>query len=286
MRTTLPAILGMALAAAAALRPASPAGAAEKPPAKPATKSVQTAHKLDAKVTTTDPRTGKKVTRTVKLAYLLYLPDGYEKAAEKGTQRWPLMLFLHGAGERGTDLSRVKIHGPPKLVERGKSFPFLVVSPQCPRRQWWDVDALIALLDEIAAKYRVDPDRLYVTGLSMGGFGTWALAAKAPKRFAALVPICGGGNPKAAARLKDIPTWVFHGGKDGVVPPRKAREMVEAIQAAGGKKIELTVYPNAGHDSWTKTYDNPALYEWMLKHTRKAPAATKATKKKARSPRR
>ena len=108
------------------------------------------------------------------------------------------MLFLHGAGERGNDLNLVKKHGPPRLVEEGKSFPFVIVSPQCPENHWWEPVALTGLLDEIVEKYKIDKDRIYVTGLSMGGFGTWSLAAYSPKRFAAIVPICGGGEAVAA----------------------------------------------------------------------------------------
>lgn len=194
-------------------------------------------------------------------------------------RKYPLILFLHGAGERGTNLELVKKHGPPKIVEKKRDFPFVVVSPQCPRRQWWSSDVLAALLDEMIKKYRVDADRVYLTGLSMGGFGTWALAAKMPDRFAAIVPICGGGDPAQAAKLKDLPIRVFHGARDRVVNPSRSRQMVEAIKAAGGKEVELTVYPNAGHDSWTKTYDDPELYKWLLKQKRKKPAPSTKPKK-------
>ena len=253
-------ILLMMLAAALA--------APAKPAAEPARKSVQTEHKLEAKITTTNPRTKKPVTKTVRIGYLLYLPEGYEKPKGKSPKRWPLMLFLHGAGERGTDLALVKKHGPPKLVERGKRFPFVIVSPQCPRGQWWDADVLTALLDEVVAGHAVDEERVYVTGLSMGGFGTWSLGARTPRRFAALVPICGGGDPKAAGKLKGIAIRVFHGEKDRIVRPSKSRQMVDAIRAAGGKNVKLTVYPEAGHNSWTKAYADPELYEWLLKQKR------------------
>ena len=151
----------------------------------------------------------------VTLDYLLYLPPDYDKQ-----DQWPLVLFLHGAGERGDDLDLVKKHGPPKLIEAGKSFPAVVVSPQCPRDRFWPVMTmeLTALLDDVVAKNKVDVDRVYVTGLSMGGFGTWSLAAYTPDRFAAIIPICGGGEPIAARRLNKLPMWVFHGAKDPVVP--------------------------------------------------------------------
>jgi len=207
----------------------------------------------------------RAVTKVVGCRYLLYLPRNY--GVEKG-KRWPLMLFLHGAGERGDDLTLVEVHGPPKLIAKGRDYPFIVVSPQCPTGIWWSLDVLNALLDEIIASYAVDEDRVYVTGLSMGGFGTWGLAIERPERFAAIAPVCGGGDPWQADRLKGVPAWVFHGAKDGVVPPKKSEEMVEALKKVGGE-VEFTLYPDAGHDSWTATYDNPKLYEWLLAHTRR-----------------
>jgi predicted peptidase len=171
------------------------------------------------------PEPGKQqpqqLERTIKvtLGYLLSLPKDY---AEK--ESWPLLLFLHGSGERGENLDRVKIHGPPKLIAAGKDFPFIVVSPQCPSRsRGWQPHELSALLDEIVEKYKVDKDRICVTGLSMGGFGTWSLAAFSPDRFAALVPICGGGDPNTARRVSHIAIWVFHGAKDPVVPLKLGR---------------------------------------------------------------
>jgi predicted peptidase len=198
----------------------------------------------------------------VSMKYLLYLPKDYDAKSA-----WPLMLFLHGAGERGDDLDVVKKHGPPKLIEAGKEFPFIVVSPQCSGNRWWEPFDLAALLDEIVAKYKVDRDRIYLTGLSMGGFGTWALATYQPDRFAAIVPICGGGDPARVRRIKHIPTWVFHGGKDPTVPLAMSEKMVDALKKAGGD-VKFTVYPNAAHDSWTQAYDSPELYDWLLKQKR------------------
>ena len=200
--------------------------------------------------------------------YLLYLPKSYPKSRK----RWPLMLFLHGAGERGNDLEKVKMHGPPKLIaQEGKEFPFIIVSPQCPAGGWWSNDlqiaALNALLDDVVARYRVDADRIYVTGLSMGGFGTWRLACDYPGRFAAIAPICGGGDPARVERIKHLPVWVFHGAKDETVPLRASEAMVDALKKAGGN-VRFTVYPEAGHDSWTETYNNTELYEWLLKQKR------------------
>lgn len=197
---------------------------------------------------------------TVKLQYLLSLPKDY---AEQ--ESWPVLLFLHGAGERGSDLNLVKKHGPPKLIEAGKEFPFIVVSPQCPGGRWWEPFELATLLDEIQANYKVDQKRIYVTGLSMGGFGTWGLTAYQPNRFAAIVPICGGGEPFTTRLYSHVPTWAFHGDQDNVVPLARSESMVDGLKRAGGN-VKFTVYPGVGHDSWTETYDNEALYQWLLEH--------------------
>ena len=198
----------------------------------------------------------------VKMGYLLYLPKDYDKQ-----ESWPLMLFLHGAGERGDDLELVKKHGPPKLVAAGKEMPFIVVSPQCPKGKWWEPIELTALLDEIIKKYKVDEERIYVTGLSMGGFGTWRLAAYTPQRFAAIAPICGGGETYWVQMFPHLPTWVFHGAKDTAVPLERSTAMVDALKKIDGN-VKLTVYPEAGHDSWTETYDNPEFYKWLLEQKR------------------
>jgi predicted peptidase len=205
----------------------------------------------------------KTITKNLRCDYLMFLPEGYSK----NKPGWPLILFLHGAGERGSNLDKVKVHGPPKIVEKRKDFPFIVVSPQCPEDDWWTdkVEVLINLLNDIIARYNVDTERIYLTGLSMGGYGSWALAAEYPERFAAVAPICGGGNRIMAFRLKDVPVWAFHGAKDNVVPLKQSEEMVNAIKARGGD-AKLTVYPDAGHDSWTETYNNKELYDWFLKH--------------------
>jgi len=216
----------------------------------------------------------RKITRAVTTEYLIYLPKDYNARSKN---RWPLMLFLHGAGERGTNIAKVAVHGPPKLVKQGKDLPFIIVSPQCPTGQRWDDDVLLALLDEVEGEYKVDTSRVYLTGLSMGGFGTWSLGLTHPERFAAIAPICGGGDPidvllaekKKAGALKSLGVWAFHGGKDPVVKLEESQRMVEALKKFGCKEVELTVYPEAQHDSWTETYNNPKLYEWFLAHQRK-----------------
>jgi len=205
----------------------------------------------------------KRITKDLSCKYLLFLPEGYGK----GEKKWPLMMFLHGANKRGGDLNKAMRQGPPKIAAGRKDFTFIVVSPQCPPGDRWTkkTEVLIHLLDDIVARYDVDTERIYLTGLSMGGYGTWSLASEYPERFAAIAPICGGGERYMANRLKDMPVWAFHGAKDKVVPVKESEEMVDAIKARGGN-ARLTVYPDAGHDSWTKTYDNPELYDWFLEH--------------------
>lgn len=198
------------------------------------------------------------------LAKLVQTPVGYD--ADR-TRRWPLLLFLHGSGERGTNLEAVKVHGPPKLRAAGRDLPFVVVSPQCPPNAWWNVWDLKDLVDEVSAKYRLDPRRLYLTGLSMGGFGTWELLAEFPDLFAAAAPCCGGGDPATVGLFKQVPLWVFHGAKDGTVPPELSQQMVDALKAAGAAP-KFTVYPEAGHDCWTEAYNQQALYDWLLAQQR------------------
>lgn len=209
--------------------------------------------------------------RDATIRYMLFVPEGYNKEQEK----WPLMLFLHGLGEcSNDDLSRVKIHGPAKIVETRPDFPFVVVTPQCEPPKGgmedvpkaWKPEPLIQLVDHVTANLRIDPTRVYVTGLSMGGYGTWRLVAAYPERFAAAVPICGGGEPRKMARsLRRVPIWAFHGALDEVVPVVKSREMVDAVKRAGGD-VRLTVYPEVEHNSWAQTYDNQEVYDWLLSH--------------------
>lgn len=207
----------------------------------------------------------RKITRTVVGNFLVYVPEGYE--ADK-TKKWPMILFLHGSGERGTDLNKVKAHGPPKEVEQGRKLPFIIVSPQCPDNEWWDVFMLSGLLDDVEKKYRVDKDREYLTGLSMGGYGTWALAAEEPQRFAAIAPICGGGNPLTAAKLKHLPIWAFHGDKDPTVSIQESQTMVDWVTRAGGD-IRFTIVKDGVHDVWTDIYKGQEIYDWFLAHKRR-----------------
>jgi len=204
---------------------------------------------------------------TLQLEYLLFLPNSYDHSPDK---KWPMIIFLHGAGERGNNLELLKKHGIPKIVEKNPNFQFITASPQCPKDSWWtgELRLLNELVDEITNKYEVDTSRIYLTGLSMGGFGTWSLASMNPKRYAAIAPICGGGEPRQVAQaLKNMPIWVFHGAKDTVIPADRSEEIVKELKPINGN-VKFTLYPDADHDSWTRTYNNPELYEWFLKHSK------------------
>ena len=205
--------------------------------------------------------------------YLLYLPKDYETKEGK----WPLMLFLHGRGESKGPLSVVKKWGPPRLIERGENFPFLVASPQCPEAESWNQPgqqaALVALLDQLQKTYKVDESRVYLAGLSMGGYGSWRLAADHPERFAAVVPVCGGGKVEDAEKLKNLPIWAFHGTADPTVPLQRSTEMVEAIKKAGGTNIRFTTFEHIGHNSWEAAFASPDLYQWLDKQVSQRPTA-------------
>ena len=188
-----------------------------------------------------------------------------------------MILFLHGAGERGANLNLVKVHGPPKIVQQQPDFPFIVVSPQCPSGLWWtnsvQLDALNELLDAVIAECAVDVERVYLTGLSMGGYGAWHYALSKPSRFAAIVPIAGGYEhgsdevPDNICDLEDLPIWVFHGAEDDVVLPRQSEVLVNALRACPSE-VRFTLYSGATHDeSWKLAYADPELYEWLLAQT-------------------
>jgi predicted peptidase len=194
--------------------------------------------------------------------YDIYYPESYQQDEYK---KWPLLLFLHGAGERGSDLTKLKAQGLPAFLQHKQDFPFVVAYPQCPARSYWSVAGLDAWLDEVLQKVNYDEERLYLTGLSMGGYGTWHWAAAHPEKFAAIIPICGGGDPAQARKLTNLPTWAFHGAKDNIVPLEETQQMVNAVKRAGGN-VKVTIYPNLFHDSWTPTYNNPEIYDWLLQH--------------------
>ena len=194
--------------------------------------------------------------------YEIFYPENYHSQPGK---KWPLILFLHGAGERGSDMSDVRLQGIPDFLRGRKDFPFIVAYPQCPAREYWQIPLLNDWYKKVLSEVDADESRVYLTGLSMGGYGTWHWAAAHPEKFAAIIPICGGGESSNAKNLAKVPTWAFHGQKDNIVPVEETLKMVDAIKAVGGKP-KLTIYPDAFHDSWTPTYTNPEIYSWLLGH--------------------
>lgn len=214
------------------------------------------------------------------LPYRLWVPKDYDAA-----KQYPLIVYLHGAGERGTDnQNHINGNGAPKLVSdevQGKT-PCFVLAPQCPPdKRWVEVDwgqktshtmpeqpsepmrLLLQLLDALPKEFSLDPQRMYLTGLSMGGFGTWDLLVRRPQLFAAAVPICGGADNSTAPMIKHIPVWAFHGDADGTVFVGRTRTMVDAMKAAGAT-TKYTEYPGIGHNSWDKAYAEPDLFDWLF----------------------
>ena len=203
-------------------------------------------------------------------AYQLFVP--LEAAAGSADDaRWPLMLFLHGSGERGDDVARVKVHGPPKVADRDPHFPFILISPLLPAEEDWDIAKLDRILRHAVETMPIDPQRIYLTGLSRGGHATWRWAAAEPERFAAIAAIAGRGDPATACELVDLPSWGFHGDRDDVVTPEGSFDMSRAIRACGGHQNRLTVYPDLGHNAWDPAFADPALYLWLLSHRRTGP---------------
>lgn len=201
--------------------------------------------------------------------YQLFLPPGVAEVGRRGEARWPLLMFLHGSGERGSDVGKVKVHGPPKIADRDPNFPFILVSPLLPAEEDWDVAKLDRILAHVARALPVDPQRVYLTGLSRGGHATWRWAAAEPTRFAAIAPVAGRGDPATACALKDLPVWALHGDRDDVVTPEGSFAMARAIRDCGGRASRLTIYPDLGHNAWDPAYDDPELYLWLLSHRRK-----------------
>lgn len=218
-----------------------------------------------------DPAPGKQVEQSFKssdaadVPYLLYLPEDYQAGKES-----PIMLFLHGRGESDGPLSVVAKWGPPLLVAEGQQLPYILISPQCPKEDSWSSATqqtrLIELLDAIVEKFGGDANRIYLTGLSMGGSGSWRMAADQPEKFAAVVPICGRGQTADAEKLTSLPIWVFCGDQDGVFSANE--EMVQAVAQAGGQSIRFTSLENIGHNSWSAAYATPDLYQWLNRQSR------------------
>lgn len=206
-------------------------------------------------------------------------------AAVEEKKSYPLVIFLHGAGERGDDNTAQLKHGVRDFVANRDKYPCFLIAPQCPNGRWW-VDGtlrgrkptkadpstepgtlVVSLIDELAKEFPIDRDRIYLTGLSMGGYGTWELLCRKPELFAAGMPICGGGDPKRADKLVKMPIWAFHGDKDTAVPVAQSRDLIAAIKKAGGEP-KYTEYPGVGHDSWTQTYHNPDVLAWLFAQRR------------------
>lgn len=197
------------------------------------------------------------------LPYQLYKPTNPD------SKKLPLILFLHGAGERGSN-NKSQLREPKQILAVTAKNPqqtAYILAPQCPKKQWWsgkNLRNVIALTKQIAKSEDIDPNRIYITGLSMGGYGTWSALAAEPDLFAAAIPICGGGNPSTARKFKHVPIQAYHGESDRVVTPDKSQKMIAALEKAKAKHATLTIYPNTGHNSWTKTYTNPKTYTWLF----------------------
>ncbi|WP_273566537.1 prolyl oligopeptidase family serine peptidase [Maribacter halichondriae] len=207
-----------------------------------------------------------KTVTTETFDYYLYYPEEYQSNED---EKFPLLLFLHGGGESGDSLVAIKRNGPPKLITQGKKFPFLVLAPQNPhKKKWWNTTALIQLLDTIVANNRVDPQRIYLTGLSRGGGAAWELAVQYPEKFAALAVVCGMTPlPYAAWIDKEMPIWVFHGEEDESIPISESETMVDRLKSMG-YDVRFTRYPGVGHNSWVRAYNNEELYEWLVAQKR------------------
>ena len=206
-----------------------------------------------------------KTSDSAEVPYLLYLPESYKPGAPL-----PIMLFLHGRGESDGPLSVVAKWGPPLSVSRGEKLPYILLSPQCPKEDNWSSAIqqarLTELLNSIVEKFGADKNHIYLTGLSMGGSGSWRMAADHPELFAAVVPICGRGDLKDADTLKSLPIWVFCGDQDQVFKPNEA--LVQAIKQAGSQSVHFTSLENIGHNSWSAAYASPDLYQWLGRQSR------------------
>lgn len=192
--------------------------------------------------------------------FLRTFPKDYDVGT---TTTYPVLIFLHGSGEAGLDIEVIKKHGPPKLIAEGQDLPFITISPQLETHSAWNEARLEATLVNAVDGLNIDKSRIYLTGLSLGGHGTWAWAAKRPNLFAAIAPIAGSGRTNTGCELKNMPVWAFHGAKDDAVPVRGSTRMARAIRACGGNP-RLTIYPEEGHWSWVPAYNSQELYSWLL----------------------
>lgn len=207
--------------------------------------------------------TAKTDLRKVKYNYLLHTPEDYEKDPNK---KWPVIFYLHGRHASGKNLQSLKRYGLPYYLEKGKKLDFIVVSPQCPwNKNWASEDWFNPVFDEVATKLRIDDSRIYLIGMSMGGFGTWAIAHRMPDRFAAIAPMCGGADVRWTDRLSKIPTWVFHGTADRQIPISRSEVMVKSLEKLKAE-VKFTRLIGQGHDI-SKQFDNDELYSWLKDHS-------------------
>ncbi len=223
------------------------------------------------------------------IPYRILYPAGFDPS-----KKYPLVLFLHGAGERGNDNRAQLVHGSSLFLEKQSQFPAIVILPQCPKDRYWssvkidrsqpkykfeydykstketpELSAVMALLKDLSRKHKIDRNRIYVMGLSMGGMGTFEAITRHPRVFAAAIPICGGGDPSLAGNFaKKVPLWVFHGAEDAVVHADYSREMVKATESAGGK-VKYTEYPGVNHNSWDNAFAEPELLPWLFSQKKK-----------------
>jgi predicted peptidase len=206
----------------------------------------------------------KKTARNISGKYLLFLPKDYGKTRKT----FPLIMYLHGGSLRGDDVEKLRTAGLPRLLEEDKSFPFVVVSPLCPAGEiWTDTEMLIGILNEVYSKYRVDIDRVYLTGHSMGGRGTWYLAYKHPERFAAIAPMSAISTISVwTNKLKNVPVWAFHGAKDNVAPIEETKTLVARLKEDGGN-VKFTELSDRDHFI-LDMYEDKQLYQWFLQHNR------------------
>ena len=201
------------------------------------------------------------------LRYYLYYPEDYNQ--DEGAQ-FPLLLFLHGGGESGQDLEALKTNGPPKLLAEGKQFPFLVLAPQHPYpKKWWNIRAVMDLLETVLSENRIDRDRIYLTGLSRGGSAAWELAVQYPDTFAAMMVVCGMTPvPYAHWINKDLPIWVFHGALDKVIPIDHSEKMVAKLREMG-YPVRFTRFEDVAHNAWERAYATEEVYSWFMTHSKK-----------------
>jgi predicted peptidase len=195
-----------------------------------------------------------------KYDYLTYVPENYKSRKNKD---WPLLIYLHGASLRGNDINKIKKYGMPYLVEEGHDYDFFIVSPQCPANKNWSMDNWMdTILQEIESKYHIDTNRIYLIGMSLGGYGAWELAIKYPMRFAAIVPVCGGGDTAKVCVLKDVPIWAFHGSADSIVPVSETENMVSKLKQCQGN-VKYTQLEGRGHGI-VEVFEMPEVFDWML----------------------